>query len=214
MSMKAVVNAVSSVTDDVKGFERNPTRFEIGDETVRHLRERCEATLQNLVSAARNHASSFGLSPVSLMDAAASHVSAAIIDLVKLLYLRRASSLDRERDARSPDYGPIGGGNSSPAHGYKPSLRSVDEIRTKSPHARAPSSGSTTRLKEEEFMRNISGTTVASSAMSPQQPSPRSLEDAGTVVGGISDDSATVAGADNSWAELKVSRACQDFEMF
>lgn len=209
-SMKGVVNAVSSVIDDVKSFEHNPNRFDISEDTVRHLRERCEATLQNLVSAARNHASSFGLSPVSLMDAAASHVSAAIIDLVRLLLLRRSTTADREHDrdiretTRSPtEYTSIPNNNSN--HSYKMSLRSIDETRTMSPHARAPSSGST-RVRDEEYQRSTSSTAVTSplgSALSPPG-SQNNFDDVATAVGGVSDDAMTLAGGDNSWAELKV----------
>lgn len=207
-AMKSVVNAVSSITDDVKSFEHNPNRFDIGEDTVRHLRERCEATLQNLVSAARNHASSFGLSPVSLMDAAASHVSAAIIDLVRLLLLRRANTADRDvrEGTRSPtEYAPVVNSNSN--HNFKTSLRSIDETRTKSPHARAPSSGSA-RLRDEDYtqQRNVSGTTLASSlgtAMSPPSSS-QNFDDLTATVGGVGDDSNTLTGGDNSWSELKV----------
>jgi hypothetical protein len=205
MAMKSVVNAVSSITDDVKSFEHNPNRFDIGEDTVRHLRERCEATLQNLVSAARNHASSFGLSPVSLMDAAASHVSAAIIDLVRLLLLRRATTADRDvrESTKSPtEYGALTNSNSN--HNFKSPLRSIDETRTKSPHARAPSSGST-RLRDEDYVqqRNVSGTTLASS-LGTAPPSSQNFDDLTTAVGGVGDDSSTLIGGDNSWSELKV----------
>lgn len=118
--MKAVVNSVSSITDDVKSFENSPNRFDFNEDTVRHLRDRCEATLQNLVSAARNHATSYGLSPVSLMDAAASHVSAAIIDLVRILLLRRATSADRDvrETTRSPtEYPPLPNNNNNNGNG-------------------------------------------------------------------------------------------------
>lgn len=207
--MKAVVNAVSSITDDVKSFEHSPNRFDISEDTVRHLRERCEATLQNLVSAARNHASSFGLSPVSLMDAAASHVSAAIIDLVRLLLLRRASTADRDvrETNRSPiEYGSLPNNNNGNGnHSYKTSLRSIDETRSKSSHGRAASSNST-RGRDEDYQRGMPNAGVTSplgTAMSPPS-STQNLDDVATTVGGISDDSGTLAGGDNSWAELKV----------
>jgi hypothetical protein len=200
-AMKTVVNAVAAVTDDVKAFEHNPTRFDISEDTVRHLRERCDATLQNLVSAARNHAASFGLSAVSLMDAAASHVSAAIIDLVKLLLLRRTGFTDRDKEARSPDYGLSGGGGG--IHVYKPGLRSVEEMPTKLPHARATSSGSSRREEDRERNMSIGSSGLNLSVLSPPQMS-QNFEDVVTVVGGTSDDASTLASNDNSWAELKV----------
>ncbi|KAF8308269.1 hypothetical protein DL93DRAFT_2171228 [Clavulina sp. PMI_390] len=220
-AMKPVVNSVAAILDDVKAFEHNPTRYDVSEEHVTSLRQRCEATLQNLVSAARNHAGSYGLSPVSLLDAAASHVSATVIDLVRLLLLRRSTAADRERDrdvrenTRSPaEYGmgspppsngnmPNGNGN----HGYKASLRSIEETRTMSPHARAPSSGSN-RVRagvDEDFQRSTSSTAVTSprgDAISPPAFSEK-FDDVATAVGNGSDDATVVAGGDNSWSELK-----------
>lgn len=208
-AMTPVVNHATSIITDVKSFEQNPNRFDISEDTVRHLRERCEATLQNLTSAARNHAQSFGLSPVSLMDAAASHVSVAVIDLVKLLLLRRVDPAEPDgRNTRSPtEYGSLNNSNNNGNHNYKSSMRSIDEMRGKSPHNRAPSSGSN-RARDEDYgqQRSMSNATMPSSLGSSMSPpaSSQTFDDITTTVGGVSDDSATLAGGDNSWSELKV----------
>uniref|UniRef100_V5EZQ6 GIT Spa2 homology (SHD) domain-containing protein n=1 Tax=Kalmanozyma brasiliensis (strain GHG001) TaxID=1365824 RepID=V5EZQ6_KALBG len=95
LSMKTVVLATTLVTDDVSKYEQIPANVaELSNEELDQLmalKSKCSATLNNLMSACRNHASSHGLSPVSLLDAAASHVSATIVEMVKLLKVRKAS---------------------------------------------------------------------------------------------------------------------------
>ncbi|KDQ11966.1 hypothetical protein BOTBODRAFT_113544 [Botryobasidium botryosum FD-172 SS1] len=142
-AMKNVVTAVSAIIEDVKAYERRPRRdrMDVDEEQVRLVRERTEATLGNLVSASKNHASSYGLSPVSLMDAAASHVVAGVVELCKLVLLRRSSSLDRSNSTSSN-----GAGKS-----YTPTLRQVEEQN--GGHGRVPSSGSGNfRNREEEYV--------------------------------------------------------------
>ena len=48
----------------------------------------------------KNHASSQGLSPVSLLDAAASHLCVTVVDLVKLLKIRKAHPAELEQEQR------------------------------------------------------------------------------------------------------------------
>ncbi|SPO30805.1 related to SPA2 protein [Ustilago trichophora] len=100
LSMKTVVLATTLVTDDVSKYEQIPANVaELSpedQEQLMALKSKCSATLNNLMTACRNHASSHGLSPVSLLDAAASHVSATIVDLVKLLKVRKASKVEAD----------------------------------------------------------------------------------------------------------------------
>jgi protein SPA2 len=201
MSMKAVVNVVTAITDDVRAYERHPTRRDVSEDTIRHLRERADATLGNLVSAARNHAASFGLSPVSLMDAAASHVSSAIIELVKLLSLRRGVN---ERDVRSPTSPtPLNGGYNMP------SLRSVESIKAGAAHRHGrTSSAASNKYREEDTgtVRTVHTFSRQSDRSTSRSPPPSQVFDSpGIMVGsGISDDSTTIDGSDDAWEELKV----------
>ncbi|KAJ1019510.1 hypothetical protein NDA18_005991 [Ustilago nuda] len=100
LSMKTVVLATTLVTDDVSKYQQIPANLaELSpeeQEELMALKSKCSATLNNLMTACRNHASSHGLSPVSLLDAAASHVSATIVDLVKLLKVRKASKIETD----------------------------------------------------------------------------------------------------------------------
>ncbi|KAJ3867975.1 hypothetical protein EV359DRAFT_70843 [Lentinula novae-zelandiae] len=120
--MKYVVNAVTNIIDDVRAYERRPSRADVDVDTLHMLRERADATLSNLVTASKTHATSSGMSPVSLLDAAASHVAATITDIGKLIYIRKATKAEQEQFASST-YSP----GPSATNGFTPSLRSVNE---------------------------------------------------------------------------------------
>ena len=91
--MKAVVDAVSAIIEDARAYDlsqRSKDDAPIDYPTIDNLCERTQATLSNLVTASKTHATSYGLSPVSLLDAALSHVSASVTELAKLLLVRRS----------------------------------------------------------------------------------------------------------------------------
>ncbi|EPQ26795.1 uncharacterized protein PFL1_05773 [Pseudozyma flocculosa PF-1] len=100
LSMKTVVLATTLVTDDVSKYEQVASNLsELSPDELdqlQALKAKCSGTLNNLMTACRNHASSHGMSPVSLLDAAASHVSTTIVDLVKLLKVRKASKVEAD----------------------------------------------------------------------------------------------------------------------
>ena len=89
-AMKEVVVAISQISEDVKAFEKEPN-FQVDQTRLESLKHQSSSTLNNLMSAARSHATSSGLSPISLIDAAAGHVSANVVDLIKLLKIRRTA---------------------------------------------------------------------------------------------------------------------------
>ena len=94
--MKSVIDAVTSIVEDARGFDPR-SRDDVDLETVQSLCDRTEATLSNLMTATRTHATSYGLSPVSLLDAALSHVSASVTELTKLLLVRRSTTSGRKQ---------------------------------------------------------------------------------------------------------------------
>jgi len=85
--MKTVVVAVRSITTDI---DNAPQKTQDEDVLKRHskLKSKVSATANNLITASKNHAAAGGLSPVSLLDAAASHLTAAVVDLVKMVKIR------------------------------------------------------------------------------------------------------------------------------
>ncbi|EJD07954.1 uncharacterized protein FOMMEDRAFT_138038 [Fomitiporia mediterranea MF3/22] len=230
--MKAVINSVSAILDDVRACER---RQEMGGdvdgvEQLRSLRERTEATLSNLVAASKTHATSMGMSPVSLLDAASSHLSASVTELGKTLSIRKATKAEQEQfetQFTSAPTSPYG------SNGFVPMLKSIGEIRSSSAsssHQRAGSSASASGSASRRANESPSPVPLrfppelASSVQSPSQnpsllsnpvrrrpmspsssigSSPPPLFDQTRSNATASDDSAPAEGPDEAWAELK-----------
>lgn len=128
--MKSVVDAVSALLDDVSKTPQAQA------DAVRALTERTQATLNNLLTAARTHATSYGMSPVSLLDAAASHVALSVTELGKTLRIRKASKADVDAWERMQA---SGGGSGTPKlngsgmNGYSPNLNGSRPTNGSSP---------------------------------------------------------------------------------
>ncbi|KAF2013887.1 hypothetical protein BU24DRAFT_249220 [Aaosphaeria arxii CBS 175.79] len=115
-SMKHVVKCVRAITGDIDSTPLsqmqspnssvNGDAFASPEKQQMKLKSRVSATANNLITASKNHASSNGLSPVSLLDAAASHLSTAVIELVKHVKVRPSSNdeleLEEEDDMPMP----------------------------------------------------------------------------------------------------------------
>jgi hypothetical protein len=101
-AMKALVLAVSKIDEDVQTFERDRINEldDVEQDRLHVLKRNCNGTLNNLMTAAKNHATSSGLSPVSLLDAAASHLTVTVIDISKMLKIRPATAQEREQSSR------------------------------------------------------------------------------------------------------------------
>jgi hypothetical protein len=148
---KAVVNALHTIIDDVRATPA------AASEDVSAMLARADATVENLVAAAKTHATSAGLSPVSLLDAAASHVSAVVTELGKTVLIRRARAgeglsvgaptfdptLDpvAESPVRAPGARPLSEPGSSNASGSPPPIFD---------RAVAPSSDATTSVEGDD----------------------------------------------------------------
>jgi myosin heavy subunit len=84
-AMKAVVVSVRRITRDLD--ESAPH----GNETVQQqakLRARISATANNLITVSKSFAASSGITPVALVDAAASHLTVAIVDMLRAVKIR------------------------------------------------------------------------------------------------------------------------------
>lgn len=93
--VKRVAIAVRDITTDLGDTQSSQ------DEAMqqRHkLRAKVCATANNLVTASKNFAMSKGLSPVSLLDAAASHLTSSIIELIRLVKIRRTPEQELEEE--------------------------------------------------------------------------------------------------------------------
>lgn len=85
--MKTVVMAARAITESVDQAAAAAPGLE-GADTIAKLKSRVSATANNLITAAKNHATANGLSPVSLLDAAASHLTASVVELVKKVKIK------------------------------------------------------------------------------------------------------------------------------
>lgn len=106
--IKAVVIAVRHVLRDVE--EASDREDGLSASRTKATRK-VSATANNLITASKNFASSCGLSPVSLLDAAASHLSTAVVDLIRLVKIQPSPAGDLNEDdeeqlahMKSPDY--------------------------------------------------------------------------------------------------------------
>ncbi|CAG8514689.1 11895_t:CDS:10, partial [Racocetra fulgida] len=99
VAMKSIVIACKGITEEVDTYEqRKGSSLKAEDkEKLNTIKTKFSSTLTNLMSAAKNHATGYGISPVSLLDAAASHLTASVVDMVKHVKLRRTRGQDTDR---------------------------------------------------------------------------------------------------------------------
>lgn len=139
--MKAAVNVVSSVVEDVRLYAQRPQRerSEVDQDMLKALREEADATLSNLVTASKTHVTSSGMSPVSLLDAAASHVSATVTEIGKMVGKHHKLSRITFLSSSLPPV-PL---NTATSNGFLPSLRAVEDVKPL--HQKKTSSGAGSR---------------------------------------------------------------------
>jgi hypothetical protein len=95
--MKAVVVAVRSITQDIVTSSTDTKDDETSKRKAK-LKSNVSATANNVITASKNFATSNGISPVSLLDAAASHLTAAIVELVRTVKIRPTPAGELEDD--------------------------------------------------------------------------------------------------------------------
>jgi len=113
--MKAVMHNVQQVTGgesvgDYSGMlspttSPNPQSPPLNGNppTVSGLKSRITRNAKGLITATRNFVSSNGLSPVSLVDAAAANLTAAVVDYLKTVGIKPTSSDDLRHDAEADE---------------------------------------------------------------------------------------------------------------
>ncbi|KIW30718.1 uncharacterized protein PV07_02424 [Cladophialophora immunda] len=95
--MKTVVLAVRGITSDIDAGSSTEKDDEMGKRRAK-LKTKVSATANNLITASKNFASASGLSPLSLLDAAASHLTAAVVDLLHTVKIRPTPAGELEDD--------------------------------------------------------------------------------------------------------------------
>jgi cell division septum initiation protein DivIVA len=197
--MKAVVTSTTAIIDDVRAYEQRPSRADVDVDILRTLRERAEATLTNLVAASKTHATASGMSPVSLLDAAASHVSVTLTEIAKMIYIRKASRAEQEEFMSSSSSGSLS---------YISPARSTEEVR---PSFERKGSTYSTRRSEDVVSPPMTAASRFAEAHSRRTPSEQSSSPPPmhekspitSALGATSDDSAPPEGGEDAWSELK-----------
>ncbi|CAG7937283.1 unnamed protein product [Penicillium nalgiovense] len=92
--LKIVIGTVRYILQDV---EYSPIPVDGSAALRAKVKGQVSTTANNMITATRNFASSSGLSPVSLLDAAASHLCMAIIDLIRAVKIQ-TSPVDELED--------------------------------------------------------------------------------------------------------------------
>ncbi|KAI9863217.1 MAG: component of the polarisome [Pleopsidium flavum] len=103
--MKAVVISVRHITEDISDSTSSEDKLA----QQRHkLKMKVSATANNLITASKNFAISNGISPVSLLDAAASHLTSAVVELIRTVKIRPtpAGELEDDDDGSLPTESP------------------------------------------------------------------------------------------------------------
>ncbi|EFW99081.1 cell polarity protein [Grosmannia clavigera kw1407] len=100
-AMKAVVVSVRRITKDVVGGAGQQDVEVV--QLYSKLRGRVSATANNLITATKNFSISAGLSPVSLIDAAASNLVAAVVELLQTVKIRPTPTDELEEEEEEED---------------------------------------------------------------------------------------------------------------
>ncbi|OBT91934.1 component of the polarisome [Pseudogymnoascus verrucosus] len=160
--MKNVVICVRSITQDIDNSTNNPELAQ----GLAKLKARVSATANNLITASKNFTAAKGLSPVSLLDAAASHLTTSVVELVSTVRIRPTPAGELEDDdnetlqpIETPSYYPTNGdlkeNISAPFMGMRQSNVSSMYSPVNSPRdSRVPRSRSGS--KTEPWRRSIS----------------------------------------------------------
>ncbi|KAK4552910.1 component of the polarisome [Recurvomyces mirabilis] len=74
-----------------------------GTDSVAKLQARVKGTANSLITATRLHATSHGLSPVALLDAAASNLTASVVELIKAVGIKPSSKDELQSDLGDED---------------------------------------------------------------------------------------------------------------
>ena len=108
--MKSVVVSVRQIIQDIGDTSLSN---DAPSQQRNKFKTKISATANNVITASKNFASSNGISPVSLLDAAASHLTTAVVELIRTVKIRPtpADELEDGDDGRlssdSPGYFPI-----------------------------------------------------------------------------------------------------------
>ncbi|KAI7883812.1 uncharacterized protein EV154DRAFT_522467 [Mucor mucedo] len=97
--MKNIVTVCRSITEEIEAQEG--TLFTESRNSLYELKTSFSVSLSDLLVAAKYHASGMGISPVSLLDRSAGHLTSVIVDLIKLLGMKSSNDYNDRSDTNS-----------------------------------------------------------------------------------------------------------------
>lgn len=104
-AMKSVVMSVRRLTKDI---DASPANDEQTRQQRKQLKGRVSSTANNLITTAKTFATSAGMSPVSVLDAAASNLVSAIVELLRLVKIRITPDEELEEEDDDGTATPVG----------------------------------------------------------------------------------------------------------
>lgn len=109
--MQSIVKTCKLISESIEAHESKVELSSSVQTNLYGLKSQFSTALSNLLTAAKTHANGMGISPVSLLDAAASNLTTVVVDLVKLLGMRPGQTTNMETTPMTN--GSSGGENSS-----------------------------------------------------------------------------------------------------
>lgn len=173
-AMRTVVGVIDAIDYDIQTYvdsRRLASLPSADQDRLAALKSKTNATLSNLMTASKNHAMSFGVSPVSLLDAAASHLSATVVDLIRLLKIRKTSGTEGILQQQQQQQQQRNDGATSPTPTTGSSAYGLTPVRAEPTSHHRPN-----------FSTSSSNTNASSSQqdrLRPQQPSMTSNSSSG-----------------------------------
>ncbi|SCV68762.1 BQ2448_883 [Microbotryum intermedium] len=173
---RAIVAAVEKIDSDVQAIDpRRIAALPLGEQdALAQTKNNIGATLSNLMTASKNHAMSFGVSPVSLVDAAASHVSTSIVELVRILKIRRTVGGGRGSSSSSSVSRGAGGFEPMPSLSESPDITNAPPPPAKQTGGTTASAVGSSWTGSMNSVKNVLGNFSLNRAASTTQQPPAS----------------------------------------
>ncbi|KAJ3044724.1 component of the polarisome [Rhizophlyctis rosea] len=122
VAMKGIVIACKNITEDTEAFENSSESLTPEErDQLSDTKNNLSAALTNLMTAAKNHATSYGAANIADLEGAASELTATIVGLVKMLRLKGGE--------RGGDRGMGGEGGYEGGRKERPASYEIDELK-------------------------------------------------------------------------------------
>ncbi|PKS09890.1 hypothetical protein jhhlp_004513 [Lomentospora prolificans] len=133
-AMKAVIVGVRRITKDIDETGAASRNDEFAQQ-VSKAKGKVSGAANAFITAAKNHANSAGISPVSILDASASHLVAAVVELLQMVKMRPTPAGELEDEDDDGTTTPLGsnGGFFSPQSSRQESMTTQESLAAPAP---------------------------------------------------------------------------------